>query len=205
MPDLLTFLIASALLSLAPGPDNLFVLTQSAIHGRKAGLLIIIGLCTGLVVHTFAVAMGLAAIFAASATAFTVVKLAGAAYLLYLAWQAFQAGKVNDNAEKPTSLSGTSLYRRGILMNLSNPKVTLFFLAFLPQFTSLEKGSVTLQLLVLGSIFILVTLVVFSAIALLAERLSRRLRKNPKTQRWMNRLCGLLFSALALRLLISSR
>src|SRR4051812_14443712 len=131
---LLLFVAASAALSVAPGPDNILVLTQSAIHGRKAGMSVTLGLCTGLLVHIAAVALGVAAIFKTSAMAFTVLKGVGAAYLLYLAWQAFRAGKTKVATSNEKPIGGKSLYARGILMNVTNPKVAIFFLAFLPQF-----------------------------------------------------------------------
>ena len=130
LDTLVTFFSASVLLGLAPGPDNLFVLTQSALRGRGAGLLVTLGLCTGLIAHTAAVSLGVAAVFQTSALAFTLLKLVGAGYLLWLAWQAFRAAA----AALPTgraALAGWALYRRGIVMNVTNPKVSIFFLAFL--------------------------------------------------------------------------
>src|SRR5690606_37931117 len=108
--------------------------------------------------HTAAVAAGLAAVFAASETAFTLLKLAGAAYLVYLAWGAFRSDGQATHADRPASSGKLALYRRGIIMNLTNPKVSLFFLAFLPQFTSPARGSVALQTLALGALFMLATL-----------------------------------------------
>ena len=151
--SLLTFLFASALLSIAPGPDNIFVLTQSALYGRRSGLLITLGLCTGLIVHTSLVAFGVAVIFQTSAIAFTVLKIIGALYLLYLAWLAFTAGTSDLESATSTQRSGIALYQRGILMNLSNPKVSIFFLAFLPQFASLENGALAPQIFTLGFLF----------------------------------------------------
>ena len=142
---LATFFAASLLLALAPGPDNIFVLTQSAVHGRKAGLTVTLGLCTGLIVHTTAVAFGVAIIFQASAFAFTALKLFGAGYLVYLAWHAFRAAAETILAERGNGLSSIKLYRRGILMNVTNPKVSIFFLAFLPQFADPSRGPLNLS------------------------------------------------------------
>lgn len=201
-PDtLFAFIMASALLSLAPGPDNLFVLTQSALYGRRAGILITLGLCTGLVAHTLAVALGLAALFAASVMAFTVVKVIGAGYLLYLAWGAFRYSGDGSSQAEIAQLDDTSLYCRGIFMNLSNPKVALFFLAFLPQFADVAAGAITGQMLMLGLVFILVALVIFSSVAVTAAKLARILRESARPRLWMNRICGLIFTGLALRLL----
>ena len=198
-PDvLLSFFGLAVLLALAPGPDNLFVLAQSMAAGPRAGLCVVAGLCLGLVGHTAAVAAGLATLLAGAPGAFTALRLLGAAYLLYLAWGALRA-PVMPLSRAP-SLDGWALVRRGIVMNLSNPKVTLFFLALLPQFTSPLRGSVALQTLQLGLTFMAATLLVFGAIAGLAGHVGNRLRARPSVQRWLNRLAALVFVALALRL-----
>lgn len=201
--SLFTFLSASIALALAPGPDNIFVLSQSALYGRKEGIFVTIGLCTGLIVHTTAVALGVAAILQASAAAFTALKVAGALYLLYLAWQAFRASASSLESTAPPKLSGFQLYRRGIIMNTTNPKVTIFFLAFLPQFASPENGPVVLQILLLGLLFIMVTLVVFGGIALLAGTLGSWLNQSPKAQIYLNRMAAAVFVALAIKLVTS--
>lgn len=202
---LLTFFIASLLLALAPGPDNLFVLTQAALRGRSAGLAVTLGLCTGLLGHTSAVALGLAALFAASALAFTLLKLCGAAYLLWLAWQAWRASSTTALAAAEDRLSGWQLYRRGILMNITNPKVSVFFLAFLPQFADPSRGPLTQQLLLLGAIFMVATILIFGGIALLAGMLGTWLTRSPGLQRVLNRMTAVLFVGLALKLALSER
>ncbi len=204
-PELLvTFATASALLGLAPGPDNLFVLTQSALYGRRAGVLITLGLCTGLVVHTAAVALGVAAVLKTVPVAFTVLKILGACYLLYLAWQAFRAQAAPVEGQVTSTLTGARLYRRGILMNLSNPKVALFFLAFLPQFVDAEQGGAVVQILMLGAVFIGVTLVVFGGVAVLAGTLAKALTRSARAQMYLNRMAGVVLTGLALKLVISS-
>lgn len=202
---LAAFFAASALLALAPGPDNIFVLTQSALRGKEAGLMVTIGLCTGLVVHTTAVAFGVAVIFQASAVAFTVLKLVGAAYLLYLAWQIFRVSATKINTKPTTKFSFGKLYRRGIIMNVTNPKVSIFFLAFLPQFADPNRGSLTLQLMMLGGIFIVSTLLVFGGIAILAGSIGQWLKRSEKTQRIINWIAGSIFVALALKLVTAER
>ena len=199
--SLITFLIAAVLLSLAPGPDNVFVLTQSALYGRISGLLVTLGLCTGLLVHTAAVALGIAVIFQTSAVAFTALKLLGAGYLLYLAWLAWRAAPTSLSEATSTSRSYGTLYRRGIYMNISNPKVSIFFLAFLPQFVSPDRGSVAIQMMVLGALFICVTLLVFGAIAAVAGILGERLSRSETAQRNLNRVASVVFGALAIKLL----
>lgn len=196
----IAFLVASALLAVAPGPDNLFVLAQSALHGTRAGLLVTLGLCTGLVGHTLAVALGIAAVIRTSALAFTMLKLVGAAYLAWLAWQAFRAsGRAAASAKAP-ALSALRLYTRGVVMNVTNPKVAVFFLAFLPQFAEPAVGALVPQILTLGMLFIAVTLVVFGVIAAAAGVLGRWLAESVRAQRWLNRIAGCVFAALALRL-----
>ena len=175
---LLMFFTTSILLALSPGPDNLFVLTQAAQQGRKAGLLVTVGLCTGLLFHTAAVTFGLAALFKASAVAFTGLKFAGAGYLLYLAVQAYRAGAESGPVTAVVRLNAGALYRRGIIMNITNPKVSIFFLAFLPQFTDPAKGPLSVQLLLLGGIFIIATLIVFGAISILAGVFGERFRRS---------------------------
>lgn len=200
---LLLFFFASVALALAPGPDNIFVLTQSAVYGRKAGVLVTLGLCTGLLVHTGAVALGVAAIFQTSALAFTLLKIVGALYLLYLAITAFRAGASNLDEVDTQDIAWGKLYARGIIMNTTNPKVAIFFLAFLPQFTNPSLGSMTIQLLALGAIFMVATLLVFGGVAWFAGYLGEWLKGSEKSQILMNRIAGTVFAGLALRLAIS--
>ncbi|OZI16739.1 LysE family translocator [Bordetella genomosp. 7] len=202
---LLAFFGIAVLLALAPGPDNLFVLMQSALWGRRAGLFVVLGLCTGLLGHTAAVAAGLAAMFAASPMAFTAMKLAGAAYLAYLAWQALRDPGTAAQSERPPALSRGALYRRGIIMNLTNPKVLLFFFAFLPQFVAPAHGPVGLQIVMLGAVFMLATLLVFGAIAFFSGAFGQLLQRSPTASRWLNRLAGMVFLGLAVRLATASR
>ena len=202
---LATFVMVSALLSLAPGPDNIFVLIQSALYGRKAGLLITLGLCTGLVVHTTLVALGVAAVFMVSTVAFTVLKSVGALYLLYLAVQALRASATKMGGLHSPVLSNRQLYLRGIVMNLSNPKVAIFFLAFLPQFAQPDAGRVSTQLFLLGLVFIGIALLVFGLIAVLAGQLAHWMQHSNRALLVMNRISALVFVALALRLAFSSR
>lgn len=202
--SIITFIIASALLSIAPGPDNIFVLMQSALYGRKTGILVTLGLCTGLIVHTTVVALGIAVIFQTSIVAFTVLKIAGALYLLYLAWHAFTAAAARIESHGSTLRSSSFLYLRGIIMNITNPKVSIFFLAFLPQFASPKNGAIAPQVFMLGAVFIGIALVIFSAIAFLAGTLGGWLNRSPKAQDYLNKLAGTVFVGLALKLATSS-
>jgi threonine/homoserine/homoserine lactone efflux protein len=194
------FFIASVLLGIAPGPDNLFVLTQSALHGKLSGIMVVSGLCTGLLVHTGAVALGVAVIFQASALAFTMLKLAGAGYLVYLAWGVFRATpeKISMTGGQDNSLG--VLYRRGIIMNVTNPKVSIFFLAFLPQFADPNRGPISLQMVLLGGIFIIATILVFGSAALIGGTLGDWLNRSEYAQKVMNRVAGSVYIGLALKL-----
>lgn len=201
----ITFFSAAVLLGLAPGPDNIFVLTQSALRGRGPGLVIMLGLCSGLLVHTAAVAFGVAIIFQTSVVAFTVLKVIGAGYLVYLAWQAFRAAPETIRGETNGAGSYWSDYRRGVIMNITNPKVSIFFLAFLPQFADPGRGAVVYQLLLLGGLFIVATILVFGSIALLAGTLGQWLNRSQRVQLMLNRLAGTVFVMLAIKLATSQR
>jgi threonine/homoserine/homoserine lactone efflux protein len=201
----LTFFGISILLSLSPGPDNIFVLMQSATHGRKAGLLVTLGLCTGLLGHTAAVALGLAAILAASTTAFTVLKLAGAAYLVYLAWGALRAPVGPLSSGSVPALKPWRMVGRGVVMNLTNPKVGLFFLAFLPQFVQPDAGPVALQVAQLGGLFILAALLVFGGIAWFAGLVGVWFQNSMRAQRALNWCAAAIFLGLAARLAWSEK
>ncbi len=199
------FFLASILLAIAPGPDNVFVLTQSALHGKVSGLVVMFGLCTGLLVHTAAVAFGVTVIFQASAFAFALLKGIGAAYLLYLAWQIFHASTEPIRLQDIQQKSLGTLYRRGIIMNVTNPKVSIFFLAFLPQFADPQRGSISLQMVALGSIFIVATILVFGMVALIGGALGDWLNRSTRAQRVMNRIAGTVFVVLALKLVTAER
>lgn len=179
---ILSFVVASVLLSLMPGPDNLFVLTESLTKGQKNGIAISIGLSLGVLIHTLAAATGLSIIIQKSAVAFTVIKYLGAAYLFYLAYAAIKEGKPAldlDVTKSNDEFRFFPLIRKGFLMNVLNPKVSLFFIAFLPQFVSSNGMSVTAQMIILGLLFMLQALFVFGLIAVLSGKLTRHVR-NPR-------------------------
>lgn len=205
-PDALVACFAAAvLLALAPGPDNLFVLAQSARYGPAAGLSITAGLCTGLLAHTTAVVLGMAALLQAYPAAFGVLRTAGAVYLLYLAWQALRADGNDTVTGSAARLSVARYYRRGIIMNLTNPKVAMFFLALLPQFASPAHVPLAGQLALLGALFILATLLVFGAIALLAGWTGAWLGRTPAARALLRYGAAAVLAGLALKLLLASR
>ncbi len=215
MPELHTllgFFGVAVLLALSPGPDNLFVLVQSAQRGWRAGIAVVIGLCLGLVLQTAAVALGLAALLMASATAFNVLKACGALYLLYLAWGAFTAmrtpASINMAALAKHKIAWQDSLRmiaRGVVMNITNPKVLVFFIAFLPQFTNPALGSVAVQICVFGALFILATLIVFGAIAIFSGAFGAALQRSARVQAIINGVAGLIFVGLAINLLLARR
>ena len=144
--SLVVFLLASLILAITPGPDNFYVLMQSAVYGYKTGVFITLGLCTGLLIHSAAVALGLTILLSSSPYTFPLLKLFGASYLVYLSWQSYRAASIDISLQNHEALTTFQSYQRGIILNVSNPKVGLFFLAFLPQFTNIDQGSLILVL-----------------------------------------------------------
>lgn len=201
MVNIWGFISAAVLLTLMPGPDILFVITQSITRGRKAGIVFAAGLCTGLIVHTTAVSLGISVLLMSSPVAFTILKFAGAAYLLYLGVRAFLARKVNHFQLDTNAAASGKLYRKGILMNILNPKVILFFLAFFPQFISREATNPIPGMLLLGGIFMLQAFVIFSLVAVLADRLARRLMQNPHIALGVNIAEALIYCVIGISIL----
>ena len=226
---MLEFFIAALVIGIAPGPDNLFVLAQSATYGARLGFCIILGLCTGIAIHTCLRVAGVSALIAASPTAFFVIQCLGAAYLLYLAYKSFgvKAGVVvssefgirnseschpernavesKDPVKSSDAISGVpsarSLYMRGIIMNLTNPKVILFVLSLIPPAVRLDRPiHPSLQMAIFGGEFILATMIVFGSIALLAGTVKKFLLTSPKANRNLNWFSGAVFVFLAVAL-----
>jgi threonine/homoserine/homoserine lactone efflux protein len=226
---MLEFFIAALVIGIAPGPDNLFVLAQSATYGARLGFCIILGLCTGIAIHTCLLVAGVSALIAASPTAFFVIQCLGAAYLLYLAYKSFgvRAGVVvssefgirnseschpernavesKDPVKSSDAISGIpsarSLYMRGIIMNLTNPKVILFVLSLIPPAVRLDRPiHPSLQMAIFGGEFILATMIVFGCIALLAGTVKKFLLTSPKANRNLNWFSGAVFVFLAVAL-----
>ena len=184
------FFVASLLMAMTPGPDVIIVLTQSSLYGMRAGVLTTLGLMTGLLGHTLAVALGVAVLFQTSEAAFTALKFLGAVYLLYLAWQSFRSGVFRAFLTQSLFPGYGTLYRRGVLSNITNPKVTLFCLAVLPQFVEPERGHPTLQILSLGGLYELACLIVFTAIAALGGRMATWFNRSDRAQMLMNRIAS---------------
>ena len=201
----LTFFAMALLLAISPGPDNIFVLTQAALYGRAAGAATALGMTTGLFAHITAVALGVAVIFKTSETAFTALKLIGAVYLLYLARGAFRATALHTGGQGRPFAGYAALFRRGIIMNVTNPKVTLFCLALLPQFADPARGPVSLQIFLLGLLVQLSTIIVFGSVAFLGGTLAAEVNNSPRAQVWINRLAGYIFIGLAAFLIFAQR
>ena len=203
LETVIAFVLASVILSLVPGPDNIYVMTNSALKGWRVGFYTTLGLCTGLIGHTFLVAIGVSVIFQTSALAFNGLKIVGACYLIYLGWLSLQSKELNISRTGKYN-SNRSYYITGVIMNLTNPKVALFFLVFLPQFVNISKGSVTIQVVLLGLLFILSALCVFSSIAFLGSFLEGYLKKSSSVNKNINKLAALVYFALAINLFFVS-
>jgi len=204
LSTLLAFLGASMALTIAPGPDNIFVMTQGIARGRKPAIVTALGMCSGVSVHTAAAAFGISAVFYSSAIAFTVVKWAGAAYLLYLAFRTLKERSA-IRLQAAEELPAAALFRRGFIMNVLNPKVAMFFLAFLPQFVSPRAGHVPLQMLVLGFIFMAQAVVIFCLIGYFAGSIGSFILARPRVARYFDWLTAGVFASLGVRLALAER
>jgi len=206
LSQVLIFIAASFLLCLAPGPDNIYVLTQGMTKSKKAAIVTTLGLCSGLIIHTSAAALGISVIFKTSELAFNIVKYTGAAYLLYIAYQAFKYRNLPLDLNVQNSSSQLKkLFVKGFIMNILNPKVSIFFLAFLPQFVNTQIGNVPAQMITLGIIFMIMTVIVFSSIGIAANVLSSRLQSNPKIVKYMNIITSTVLVGLGIKLALSQR
>ena len=205
--DLALFVVSGLLLNVMPGPDSLLIMTRSATQGWRAGSAAALGIVTGTFVHIFAAALGLSAILATSAAAFTVVKLLGAVYILYLA-VGMLLSKRSDGVEKQLVIAPLPLrriYGQGILTNVLNPKVALFFLAFVPQFIDANAPHKALAFLILGAIFNINGMLWCHALALFTAQARARLKPNPAVTQWLNRATGGLFVWLGVKLALAKQ
>ncbi len=199
------FLTASILLTLAPGPDNLYLLTKSLSSGAKSGVILSAGLVSGIVFHTFLVMVGVAAIIQNSSLAMLLLKILGAAYLLILAFKSFRAGQSGKKISMKKADAESSfwaIYRRGVLMNVLNPKVLLFFLAFLPQFVNLSDASASLQIALLGVTFAVQGFIIFSVIAICAGKVRKLILRQKNLGQILNFVEAAVLAIIALTLLI---
>lgn len=202
------FLAAAALITLAPGPDNLSVLSLGLSRGRRAGIGFGLGCALGCFIHTLLATLGVTALIAASDTAFTLLKLAGAAYLVWLGIGALRspgATLAADAGAAPADDPMRPYLMRGFVANAINPKVALFFLAFLPQFVDPSRGHAAAQTALLGALFAAQTVLIFGAIGWYAGTLGGWLRNRPAVGRWLDRATGVLFIGLGIRLALAGR
>jgi threonine/homoserine/homoserine lactone efflux protein len=197
------FLVTAVTLNLYPGPNTFYILGRSVCQGRGAGVVSVLGIITGAVIHAVLGAMGLAAVVAASATAYLAVKWAGAAYLVFLGLGMLLSGNDAPAAGIPATRSLRRIYIQGVLTNVLNPKVTLFFLAFIPQFVAPGASRPGLTFLFLGLTFVFTSAVWSLVLAVLAGSLHRRLAGGRAAAVWLRRLGGGLLAALGARLAFS--
>ncbi|MFP8943920.1 LysE family translocator [Streptomyces fenghuangensis] len=197
------FVMAVLVICVTPGPDMVYILTHGISQGTRAGLLASLGMSAGMACHTLAVALGLATLVQSSETAYQVLRYAGAVYLLYLAWHTLRDSSGTTFDGEHTAASPMTVFRRATIVNLLNPKIVIFYLAFLPQFVTPSAGSPALQLLVLGATFTVIGLLVDCVVALLSGRIGERLRRRPGSGTWLNRLAGVVFLGLAAKVAIA--
>ncbi|MBC3908858.1 LysE family translocator [Undibacterium umbellatum] len=208
--DLIQFIIAGILLNIAPGPDSILIMTRSATQGWRAGSAAALGIGAGTLVHIMAAALGLSALLATSATAFTIVKLAGAAYLLYvgismLLSKAKSAEQAQAGITSQPLLSHRKIFMQGFLTNVLNPKVAIFFLAFVPQFIAADASNKPLALIVLGCIFNFNGMIWCHLLAVSTAFARQRMRVNQAVTLWLNRFIGLMFVSFGIKLALSNK
>jgi len=202
----LAFVVSSAALAIAPGPDNIFVLAQSVSNGVKSGLATVAGLVSGCLVHTTLLAFGVSEIIKRSDSLFFGIKLFGAVYLFYLAVMVYKSDvPILVDQQKKSGKGLSKLFWKGFTMNVLNPKVTLFFLAFFPGFLFSDALSTVIQFYILGLLFMMVTFLIFGLIAVLAGSISTYLLKNPKTGVYLKWLQIIVFVLITVYLLLSGK
>lgn len=198
LETLFSFALATAILALSPGPDNIFVLTQSLVYGKRYGLATVYGLITGCIVHTTLLAFGVSLIIKESETLFFAIKFFGAIYLLFLAFKVYKSDpSILLSKKNVTQKTTIQLFKQGFVMNVLNPKVSIFFLAFFPGFLFSKTLSTIVQFYILGLIFMVVSLIIFSLISILAATIATSLKNNLKIGIYLKWLQILVFVAIA--------
>jgi len=202
-----TFLVAGILLNLTPGNDTIFILTKSIAQGKKAGILSVLGIATGSLIHTTLAALGLSIIIAKSVLAFTIVKYAGAAYLLYIGFRML-IDRSKFDTTIPTSakkINALKIYRDAVLTNVLNPKVAMFFIAFLPQFINPDFQASIIPFMLLGITFTITGTIWCLILANFSSFLFLKLRNNPRFSTWLNKVCGAVLIGLGIKIALTSR
>lgn len=202
LENIISFSLAILVLALSPGPDNIYVLSQSIANGTKSGFATTLGLTTGCIVHTTLLAFGLSAIITASPTIFYAIKIFGVAYLLFLAYKVFRSDSKISLTSSVSKKSFQKLFKQGVIMNIFNPKVMIFFLAFFPGFLWDKDGNTVMQFYVLGGVFMLMTLLIFGMIAMLAGKISNYLKSHKAVGPTLKWLQIIVFIGIAVYVLI---
>ncbi|MEM9000212.1 MAG: LysE family translocator [Bacteroidota bacterium] len=201
---LTAFVLTSSVLAISPGPDNIFVLTQSIAYGKRLGLATAFGFVGGCLVHTTLLAFGLSAVVKMNTVLFWAIKIFGACYLLFLTYKVYKSdAHIEIIKVKNNQTNALALFQKGFVMNVLNPKVTVFFLAFFPGFLFSDELGLVVQFYTLGLLFMLVTLVVFGSIALLAGSISQYIGNSPKTAIYLKWVQIIVFVGIALYLVLS--
>jgi threonine/homoserine/homoserine lactone efflux protein len=208
LPVLGAYVAAVLVITFTPGPDMTLFLGKAVTQGRASGMAAMLGASVGVLIHTSLVALGLSALLAASATAFLVLKVVGALYLLWLAVEAVRHGSAFSLEQAGPALAREPLFRswlKGLAVNLLNPKIIMFFVTFLPQFVAADDPHAVQKLLFLGSVFVLIAVPICAAMIASASHLARFLKRSPRVMRSIDWLFAGVFSAFALRLVLSER
>jgi len=202
-----TFLIAGILLNLTPGNDTIFILSKSIAQGKKAGIMSVLGIATGSLIHTTLAALGLSIIIAKSLVVFTIIKYVGAAYLLYIGYKMITSRmKVDANISTDANkINLLKIYRDAVLTNVLNPKVAMFFIAFLPQFIDPTYHNSIVPFMLLGFTFTTTGTIWCLVLANFSSFLFSKLRKNPTFSCWLNRVCGAVLIGLGIKMALTSR
>lgn len=203
LENLIPFLTASIILTVSPGPDIIFVLVQSMTNGKKAGIVTTLGLVSGIIIHTSLVAFGVSALIKESETLFLLIKIFGALYLFYLAFRVWRSNaEISFIAKEISVRQNASLFKQGFIMNVLNPKVTIFFLAFFPGFLWDAEGNTVYQFYMLGLLFMLQAFLIFGLVAILAGKISEYLKTHPQSGVVLKWLQVLVFIGIGIFILI---
>ncbi|MCM4157669.1 LysE family translocator [Gramella sp. AN32] len=203
LDQIIPFLTASIVLTLSPGPDIIYVLVRSIAYGSKQGIITALGLVSGILIHTSLVAFGVSVIIQQSGSIFLIIKILGASYLLYLAYQVYKSNpKIVFSSEKVGDRSLVQLYKQGFIMNVLNPKVGIFFLAFFPGFLWDPEANTILQFYILGFLFMFQALIIFSLVAILAHKISAYIKSNQNAGIWLKWMQVCVFVLIAILILL---
>ena len=202
LETIFAFLSASALLAIMPGPDVIYVITQSITNGKKYGIATALGLVSGVIMHTSLIAFGISEIIKRNTSVFLAIKIFGALYLFYLAYQVYKIPTKLNLSEKVSKKSLFKLVKQGFIMNVLNPKVTLFFLAFFPAFINYSLPNIKEQIVILGILFTVQSFIIFSILAILADKMTSVLIKNTAFEKSLRAIQITVFISLGIFILI---